>query len=82
MKLPERSEKLNDGIYSTSESIIVYKEGDCWIEKSAENNEFTGFRIPGSIVYTVYQDENACGVVDASKKLTEAKKILKQQLKN
>lgn len=25
MKLPERSEKLNDGIYSTSESIIVYK---------------------------------------------------------
>ena len=34
MKLPERSEKLNDGIYSTSESIIVYKEGDCWIEKS------------------------------------------------
>ena len=41
MKLPERSEKLNDGIYSTSESIIVYKEGDCWIEKSAEYKEIT-----------------------------------------
>ena len=26
MKLPERSEKLNDGIYSTSESIIVFEQ--------------------------------------------------------
>ncbi len=28
-------------IFHIRESIIVYKEGDCWIEKSAEYNEFT-----------------------------------------